>query len=40
MAVETYEILMVEYLGYDERKLWRCTECAADIAKKLEGKEN
>ena len=33
-CMETYEILMVEYLGYNERKLWRCTECSADIAQR------
>jgi hypothetical protein len=32
---ETFKILMVEYLGYNERKMWRCTECATDIANRL-----
>jgi ribosomal protein L37AE/L43A len=36
---ETFQILMVEYLGYNERKMWRCVECSNDIKNKLEGKE-
>jgi hypothetical protein len=35
---ETYEILMVEFIGRDGHKAWMCKECYTDIENKLEGK--
>jgi hypothetical protein len=39
-CMETYEILMVEFVGRDGHKAWKCKECNTDIENKLEGKAN
>ena len=37
-CMETYEILMLEFIGRDGHKAWMCKECYTDIENKLEGK--